>query len=359
MFGESRQINMAFRRTPFGDRLDRYLTYASLVWGLFFTALLVGTVTGEEGTGRAWLNFTTATTVVVGVVGVYGWWRQRRLLARLDDVVPGPRGDRAVVEGRITAETDTVAAPVVDDDRIGARGAVGDAGVSLDSVPGIGTDVGATSPDPDEGAGTRWYEARVVEYVRKTLGRGHKTETVHEERRGATPFLVETRAETVDLSGADLSFLQGERERFESRTVSVEDGELQLAGWSETLASDARLDVEVDGSTLAGAEGATAAVLGRAVGEGSGRLLRSEKYRVTGRRWAAATGERVHVVGEFSRRSDGRLVPVGEVTVGRGRFEDRLDEERERLERWTSRGRVGAVLLATGCAVITALIFGV
>jgi len=128
---------------------------------------------------------------------------------------------------------------------------------------------------------------------------------------------------------------------------------------SETLASDARLDVEVDGSTLAGAEGATAAVLGRAVGEGSGRLLRSEKYRVTGRRWAAATGERVHVVGEFSRRSDGRLVPVGEVTVGRGRFEDRLDEERERLERWTSRGRVGAVLLATGCAVITALIFGV
>ncbi len=350
---------MAYRKTPFGDRGDGYLTLGAVVWGLLFTALLVGTLTGKEGIGRAWLNVTTATTVVVGGVGVYGWWRQRRLVARLDDVDPGPRGDRAVVEGRVTTETGTVAAPVVDDDRIGARGEVSNVGVGLDSLPGTGTDVGATSPDPDEGAVTRWYEARVVEYVRKTVGRGHETETVHEERRGATPFLVANRVETVDLSGADLSFLQGERERFESQTMSVEGGAVRLAGLSETLAADTRLDIEVDGATLAGAEGPTAALLGRAVGEGSGRLLRSEKYRIEGRRWAAAAGERVYVVGEFSRRSDGRLVSVGEVTVGRGRFEDRLDEERERLERWTSRGQIGAVLLATGCAVIATLRFGV
>ena len=262
---------MQYRETPFGDRVDRYLTYAVLVWVLFFLALLYGTVTGEDNVAQAWLNVGTATALVGGTVAVAGWLGQRRLVARLEDVAPGPRGDRSVIEGRIAEGTGTIAAPVVDDDRVTTRGETGFDG---------SVDDGGASPAlaPDEGAVTRWYTASVVEYVRKLAGRGHKTETVYETARSASPFLVETRTETVDLTDADLSFLQGEREFFESSTVAVEDGDLVLAGWSETLAQGS------GSGTRADAGGPTAALLDHATQEADGRLLRDKKYRVRGRR---------------------------------------------------------------------------
>jgi|GEM_PF-6079627 len=349
---------MPFRETPFGDRGDRYLTYALLVWGVFFLVLLYSTVTAADNVVQGWLNVGTATALGGGAVVVYGWWHQRRLVGRLDGVAPGTGSDRRVVEGRIATETGTVAAPVVDDERVDSRW---EGGETNDTSVVIGADSVADAhppgPEPDEGATTRWYEARVVEYVRKVLGWGHKTETVHQERHGADPFLVENRMATVDLSGADLSFLQGEREEFESPTVSVENGQLQLAGWSEPFSGEASLDVETNGSTRTGTDSPTAALVGHAAEDD--RLLRDEKYRVKGRRWAAAEGEAVYLIGEFDRDREGRLVPTDGVTVGRGRLGDRLEEERERLERWTRRGRIGAVALALGIAAVVVRVGGV
>lgn len=349
---------MTFRETPFGDRGDRYLTYAVLIWGVFFLVLLYGTVTAEENVVQGWLDVGTATALGGGAVAVYGWWHQRRLVGRLDGVASSAGGDRRVVEGRVANETGTVAAPVVDDERVGSQwegGETNDPGIliGVDSV----ADAHPPVPEPDEGATTRWWEARVVEYVRKVLGRGYKTETVHEERHGADPFLVENRTVTVDLSGADLSFLQGEREEFESPTVSVENGQLQLAGWSETLSGEASLNVGTNGPTRTGADSPTASIVGHAAEDD--HLVRDEKYRVKGRRWAAAEGEAVYVVGEFDRDREGRLVPTDGVTVGRGRFGDRLEEEHERLRRWTRRGRVGALALSVGLAAVGARVGGV
>jgi|APHM01.1.fsa_nt_gi hypothetical protein len=349
---------MALRETPFGDRGDRYLAYAVLVWGLFFLVLLYSTVTAEENIVRGWLNVGTATALGGGAVVVYGWWRQRRLVDRLDGLAPGVGGDRRVVEGQIANETGTVAAPVLDDERVDSRWE-GDETSDTSVVIGADSaaDIDTQGPEPDEGALTRWYEARVVEYVRKLLGRGHKTETVHQERHGADPFLVENQMVTVDLSGAALSFLQGEREEFESPTLNVENGQLQLARWSETLSGEASLDVETNGPRRTDTDSPTAALVGHVAEDD--RLVREEKYRVTGRRWVAAEGEAVYVVGEFDHNREGRLVPTDEVTVGRGRFGDRLEEERERLERWTRRGRAGAVALAVGLVAVVARVGGV
>jgi hypothetical protein len=144
-----------------------------------------------------------------------------------------------------------------------------------------------------------------------------------------------------------VSTVQGERKVIDSPTVAVEDGDLVLAGWSETLAQGS------GSGTRADAGGPTAALLDHATQEADGRLLRDEKHRVRGRRWVAADGESVYVVGVFERARDGTLSSTGEVTVGRGRFEDRLAEEHERLDRWTRRGTAGAVALALSVAALT------
>lgn len=102
----------------------------------------------------------------------------------------------------------------------------------------------------------------------------------------------------------------------------------------------------------------TAAFLDRTVGDSVDSLttrLAGGVYEVTGTCWPVADGEPVYVLGTFERASAGRLVPDGEVTVGRGRFADRLDEERARLQRWERRLRFGTVLLVAGLAGLAVL----
>lgn len=344
---------MAYRETPFDDRVDRYWSFVILGWALYTLFALWG-VLADQNRLQALSNAGAVTAVLGIALGVYGWWRQRQLVDRLDGLGRGPRGDRSVIEGRIADETGTVVAPVVDDPRVSDRDTE-----EMSDLIGDVLGVDGSGREPDDGAVTRWYDASVFEHVWKTSS---QYETVYEESKAATPFRVESLTETVDLTGAELSFLQGEREQFRSVTVDVENGEIQLAGIVDGIlgTTDAEASRDAGGETTLTDDSPTAALLERAgADEESDRHLRDETYCVKGRCWAAADGERVHAVGTFERAPDGRVVPAGAVTVGRGRFEDRIDEEHERLERWRRRAKAAVVTLPVGLAVLVALTVGV
>ena len=344
---------MAYRETPFDDRVDRYWSFVVGCWALYVPFALWGVLV-DQGRLQALFNIGAVTAVLGIALSAHGWWCQRQLVDRLDGLDRGPRGDRSVVEGRIADETGTVVAPVVDDPRVGDRGTENITDLIADV---LGAD--ASGREPDDGAVTRWCDVSVVEHVWKT---SNQYETVYEESRAATPFCVESLTETVDLTGAELSFLQGEREQFRSMTVDVENGEVQSAGIGDGILgmTDPEASRDAGGETTLTDDSPTAALLERAgADEESDRHLRDETYYVKGRCWAAADGERVHVVGRFERAPDGRVVPTGAVTVGRGRFEDRIDEEHERLKRWRRRAKAAVVTLPVGPAVLVALAVGV
>lgn len=364
---------MAYRETPFDDCVDGLYRLVFWVWVAALLVLVVETVDGSEPVADWWLAFGAATGLVGGLFTMHAYWGQRRLVRRLDETDRGPRGDRSVVEGRIASETGTVDAPVADDPAVDTTTDTAGHDSSADDSDGqtveIGISIGSDEPPdtsspvptPDEGAVTRWYDVTVVEYVRKLSGpdviNDKKTQPVHEERRVADPFRVETRTETVDITGVDVSFPQGECDAITSPKMAASDGELRIPNLNEPLSSGSTLTIDASGPQMR-VDSPTASLFARGVDTDEG-FRGTGEYRIEGHRWVAVDGEEVYVTGEFERAPDGRLVPVGEVTVGRGRFEDRLDEERDRLGRWTLLAKIGGVAFLVGLAMLATLTVGV
>lgn len=351
---------LAFRETPFGDRADTYwsvlfglLALVFLIYGLATVGVIDEAVAFED-----WLWFGALTATATGAVTIHAYWRQRGLLDAFEDRKSGVLTGKSAIDGELSADTGAVPTPVVDDpewDDGGSTPIVQD--VSDEDAPSATIKVPFEIPswmlpeegpdvDVDESAPTRWYELETIQRVHlpfvKRRSRG-------EETRTADPFLVETRIETVDLTGASVSFPQKETAGVDSGRLSVARGRVER---DPVVPNDAtRKEAGDEGTGLT----ATDAFLDRMLGGLSGS---SGTYRIEGERWPAAAGHQVYVLGEFDRGTDGRLVPRGEVTVGRGRFEDRLAEERARLDRWRRRLRPGAVLFSVGMFGVVVLAGG-